>query len=457
MNKNIPKVGFLTLGHIHFKIYCDMENLRKKALQELKQYPIEIVENINILYRSEEIISAVKFLKEEDIDIVILFIPDYFREELIDVIVSEINFCPIALWTLAVSTDILAAPMLGTLVSHSHLMRLNKEFLSVIGFGITKESADKLYKIAKAAMAGRQVSRCKIAQIGASNLGMVVTSINEYAIRKIVPNIIYLDTLELVSLFENIKNKEVINLTNELISKVGKLEVKRDQLEKGIRSYLALRSIIEKYNLDGITIREWPELAGENVTICLAVALLSEEGIGISQESDISCVITSLVQKYCGGKLSYNLDFGSIDASTGISFLFHEGAMPLSFVKNIKNINLTPADTSTGFLDNKEITGVSIEAFGKEGLITASKITANPLNSKIAMLILQGKVIAPPIKEVPKGLSSFYVSFSCNNLNLINTMVKEGMEHHLVISYSQIKEELEYFCEIKGIKKLIPE
>ncbi len=450
-----PKVGLLLIGHIHFKVYCDMDELKKRAIQELNSFALDIVDVGSVLYTGPEVIAAVDTLRKNDVDIAILFVPQYFREELIDIIARELDFCPIALWSLASSPD-LAAPMLGTLIANSHLVHLRKDFLKVIGNGIGRESAARLAKMAKAAMAAKEVSRAAIAQIGAPNLGMAVTSSNGYSMRKIVPNILYLDTLELVSLFENLKDREVGKLADDSVSKVSALKVKREELEKAIRSYLALSSIIEKYNLDGVAIRDWPELGGKGVTICLAASLLAEKGICVTQESDISCVITSLVENLCGGQAAYETDFGSANSETGVSFLFHEGAMPLSFANDAKGIALVPARTSVLLFHGRETSGVAIEAVGKEGFITGSKIKANPLSGQTAMLILQGEAVSPP-GSIPPGRSSFYVRFDCNISNMVEVMTAEGFEHHIVLTYAQIREELEYFAEISGMKKVVPE
>lgn len=449
-----PKVGFLVIGHTHFGIYCNMDELKKKAIEELSSFPLNIVDVGSVLYTAPETIAATDMLRGDNVDIAILFVPQYFREELVDIIAHELDFCPIALWTLASSPGI-AAPMLGTLAANSHLVRLRKDFLKVVGNGIREESALGLTKMAKAAMTVKEMGRAAIAQIGAPNLGMAVTAADGYSMRRIVPNIVYLDTLELVSTFESLKDREVTKLADDSVSKVGTVKVSREEVEKAIKSYLALSSIIEKYNLDGVAVRDWPELGGKDMTICLAASLLAEEGIYVTQESDISCVITSLVENLCGSQPAYQTDFGSVNEDTGVCFLFHEGAMPLSFASDVRNIALVPARTSMALFHGREAAGVAIEAVGKEGFITASKISANPLSGHTAMLILQGKAVSPP-GDIPPGRSSFYVRFDCSTSNMVEVMTEEGFEHHLVLTYAQIKEELEYFSEISGIKKVVP-
>jgi len=431
-----------------------MDELKEKAFKELRGLPLEVIDADSVLYTSQETVAAVDMLKGKNVDLVVLFVPEYFREELIDILACEINFCPIVLWTLTSSPDALG-PMLGTLAANSHLLHLRKKFFKIVGNGIQKEDLLKLTKIAKAAMAAREIKRVAIAQIGAPNLGMVVTAIDEYAMRKLVPNILHLDTLEFVSLFHKVDTSEVTKVADNLTNRVGEVKVSREELEKAVKSYIALKSIVKKYNLDGIAIREWPELGGEEITICLATSLLAGEGICITQESDISSTITSLIQNFCGGQPNYEVDFGSADAQTGISFLFHEGAMPFSFASDAKSIFLVPASTSMGLFQGKETSGVAIQGAAKEGLITASKITANPLDGRVAMLILRGKVIAP--EQIFPGLSNFFIKFDCNVSEMIDVMTNEGFEHHLVISYSQIRKELEYFAQISGIKKIIPE
>lgn len=452
IEKREPKVGFVVIGHPYFKVFFKMDELRGKALKELRKLPLDVVDPGHVLYTSSQIIAAVKMLKEKNVDVVVLFLPEYFQEELIDIVACEIDFCPIVVWTLSSSPDTLA-PMLGTLVAHSHLLHLKKKFFKIIGDGSREEDLVKLMKIAKASMAVKEIKRVIVAQVGAPNAGMVVTAIDEYSVRRLVPNILHLDTLELVSLFNEVNTSEATKMVGEVRNKVSEVKVSKEELERAVRSYLALKSMIQKYNLDGIAIREWPELGGEGVTICLAASLLSEEGICVTQESDVSSTITSLIQTLCGGQPNYEVDFGSVDTHTGVSFLFHEGAMPFSFADK-KNISLVPAGTSMGLFQSKETSGVAVQAVGKKGLITASKVTANPLDGQMSLLILEGESVSSD--QVFPGLSSFFVKFNCDSLEMINVMTREGFEHHLVLTYAQIREELEYFCEISGMKRVVP-
>ncbi|MCD6574055.1 hypothetical protein J7K97_00050 [Candidatus Aerophobetes bacterium] len=449
-----PKVGFLVIGHPYFKILFKMDELRENTLKDLERLPLDIVAPGYVLDTSSQVIAAVKMLKEKNVDVAVLFLPEYFQEELIDIAACEIDFCPIVVWTLSSSPDTLA-PMLGTLVANSHLLHLKKKFFKIIGDGNSrKEDLVKLIKIAKASVAVKEIKRAVVAQVGAPNTGMVVTAIDEYSMRRLVPNILHLDTLELVSLFNKVSTSEATKMVGEIRNKVGEVKVSEEELEKAIRSYLALKSIIQKYNLDGIAIREWPELGAEGMTICLAASLLSEEGVCVTQESDVSSTITSLIQSLCGGQPNYEVDFGSIDTHTGISFLFHEGAMPFSFA-NKKNISLVPAGTSMGLFQGKQTSGVAVQGAGKEGLITASKITANPLYGKMSLLILEGEAISP--QQIFPGLSNFFVKFNCDASEMVDIMTGEGFEHHLVLTYAQIREELGYFCEMSQIKRIVPE
>ena len=109
-----------------------------------------------------------------------------------------------------------------------------------------------------------------------------------------------------------------------------------------------------------------------------------------------------------------------------------------------------------GLFQGRENSGVAIQGAAKEGLITAAKITANPLNSQTALLILQGKAISPPGGIFP-GLSSFFLRFDCNASAMVDLMTTEGFGHHLVVTYAEIKEELGYFAEMSGMRKVIPE
>jgi len=65
------------------------------------------------------------------------------------------------------------------------------------------------------------------------------------------------------------------------------------ELKKAYGAYLALKGLVEKYGLDGFTIRCFDVISACHLSACLALALLNRDGIIASCEGDVPAMITA--------------------------------------------------------------------------------------------------------------------------------------------------------------------
>lgn len=138
---------------------------------------------------------------------------------------------------------------------------------------------------------------------------------------------------------EALKSRLGINLidipVSELISEVEKAAVPSYVLqaeipgpvqkytEDALKIYSALKTIISRYSLSGLTLRCFDLLDTLHNTGCLALAMLNAEGIPAGCEGDVPALITMAVGQALTGTCGFQANPSRIDPLTGEMLLAH--------------------------------------------------------------------------------------------------------------------------------------
>lgn len=120
---------------------------------------------------------------------------------------------------------------------------------------------------------------------------------------------------------------------DELVALVRKSDCDLRSFAGSEAVYDALKQIVAKYRLSGLTLRCFDLLDSIGNTGCLALARLNSEGIPSSCEGDVPALITMmLAQKLCGCP-GFQCNLSRI---TGDELLFAHCTVPLSMVRSFK-------------------------------------------------------------------------------------------------------------------------
>jgi len=446
-----PKVGFVTLGKAPWVAEKNVEALREDALSAIRKQPVDLCVVDGIPYSIDEVMEAAELFRKEDVDAVLVFHADWTYGESYCVLAKELSEYPMIQWAIYGSPKSVI-PLPGLFESAGNMMRLGKKFFHVIGDPSEKDTVKHIFKLANAAAVAKKLRRSIIGIAGASNLGMTDTAFSEFHIRRLVPGLLHLDTSELLISFEKADESEAKRIAKGLSKKVGKIEVSQEELITAIKCYLAMKAMVKKYKLDALTIREWPEVPVKEFTMSLGCALLSEEGTVVVSESDISSTITWLVLKLLAEKPVWVGEFESVDLKKNSALLLHNCEAPFDLASSREEITLANTGFVKWFRGKKG--GVNVQLELKPGRVTIAKISGRPINDKIKAIVTSGEVMRST-KPPSGGTTRAYVKFDAPLKTLIDTWVKEGFEHHMLLAYSDVKEEILALCDLLDIEKIV--
>ena len=138
-----------------------------------------------------------------------------------------------------------------------------------------------------------------------------------------------------------------------------------DSLPDAYRIYLALKLLIQKYQLQGFTLRCFDLLDTVHNTGCWALAKLNSEGIVAGCEGDVPTMLTMMVVRALCGISSFQANPASINTETG-EILFAHCTIPFDMTQHYEY------DThyESGI-------GVGIRGYVQEGPVTICKLSGD--------------------------------------------------------------------------------
>lgn len=103
------------------------------------------------------------------------------------------------------------------------------------------------------------------------------------------------------------------------------------EFAKALRVYECLRKIVDKYHLNGLTLRCFDLLTSIGTTGCLSLALLNSNGIVATCEGDVPAMLSMAVAQIVSGTPGFQVNLSKI---TGDDLLFAHCTVPFNIVED---------------------------------------------------------------------------------------------------------------------------
>ncbi len=215
------------------------------------------------------------------------------------------------------------------------------------------------------------------------------------------------------------------------------VEVSDSDLEKAVRIYYGLRSLVDEYKLDAVAVEARDMLVEDlrDYGPYLAVALLSSEGIPAEYEVDVEPLLTKLLVYKLTGKSSFMANLTRVNVEKNSIVLSH-CTVPLDMIE-------VGGSRLTTYFE----TGRSVAIRGKlrEGEeVTILRLGGPKLDS---MIVARGVIVNGDIGDPNLCRTQVEVKVYGNPLDL----VEKSLGNHLVLVYGDLVEELKILSRIAGI------
>lgn len=184
--------------------------------------------------------------------------------------------------------------------------------------------SERINVLAKVSEARKSLNGKNLGIIGEPSDWLISSDADKKAVKeKLGINLLDINIQELVEETGKVETypHEVRAIRKELEENAS--EAVRKYAEGALKIYVALKNIVTKYNLSGLTLRCFDLLDSVGNTGCLALAMLNSEGIPSGCEGDVPALLTMTIGQSLTGSCGFQANPSRIDPQTGELLLAH--------------------------------------------------------------------------------------------------------------------------------------
>ena len=232
---------------------------------------------------------------------------------------------------------------------------------------------------------------------------------------------------ELAPFFERARQAEpakVSALASDLRGRLAGFDQMEPAATKGTLGVcVALGELAREQQLSGLAVRCWPEFFTDlGCSACGAMSLLSDALTPSSCEADVNGTITQLILGWISGEPAFGSDIAAFDIEADEATLWHCGLAPLSMAD-------PDAQPQATIHSNRE-KPLLMQFPLKPGRVTIARLSE--ATGEFRLVIGGGEMLkAPPAFTGTSGI----IRFDSGSAAAMDTILREGLEHHVSLTY----------------------
>ncbi len=290
---------------------------------------------------------------------------------------------------------------------------------------------DKVRPLANAGRVRRLLRQARIGRVGENPAGFDSCKLDTEALNARFG--LEIAQLHLPDIFSGVKAapaEEVNAVLDNLKEQLADLDaLDQPALRRTLGTYLTLRRYAEQENLHGLAVRCWPEFFTElGCAACGAMSMLSNEQIPCSCEADINGTITQLMLQWLSGKPAFGTDMVSFEIEDDLAVIWHCGLAPLAMAD--------PEFAARGTIHSNRQLPLLMEFPLKPGRVTIARLSEAPGDGHYQLVVGSGEMVRAPMSF--SGTSGV-LRFDSGAQAALDTIMEEGLEHHISLTYGDHK------------------
>ena len=421
------------------------EGILEKARERLESSGLEVKTGKKVIWDSADAIQVAEQLAQEGIDLLVIIHVTWVLDT-IQYLLIQILKIPVVLWGIPFPETFSIA-----CVQHfaSILWERKFPYKYVYGLPEDEEVISSINNFANVAKVSLDLRKAKIALIGPRQTWRVAGPLDmtgeEWDLTDCFGvKIVHVDMEELIKLAEAKSDKEADNVLQSMRqnNRIGKIEVGEERLIYASKIYLGTKELFDRYSLTAAAAECYPEYSG---LVNLPSSWLADEELILDTEGDLGHTTTRLILQRLGkGGPVALAEAGKLDFKENCLWLTHEGSSAHSLAETTFKVSITPGGqkgTVVGF-PFKPMPQVTIASLcGKK--------------DTYRMLIAQGKTEPISDKEwVDAGKKLLIkLSLNCDIKGAFESMLCQGIDHHLLIKEGDLTSQLTDLCDLLGVEK----
>ena len=390
---------------------------------------------------TSKILELIDQMKQIPYDLVILLYCSFADSDLAKQIVSHISG-PVLLWGIPETPTgerLRLNSLCGINLTGHSLHRAGQIFDYLYTLPEDPEAIETIRVLANAGHTIRSLQGTKIGKIGHHPNGFDSCIPNQTGLEKVFG--LKVVDIELDTFFNRVRKTSqdaIGSIWENLNQRIDGLEeLDQTALSGTLKSYRVMQEVSQEENLSGLAVRCWPEFFTElGCAACGAMSLMSDQKIPCSCEADLNGTVTQLILQSLSDAPAFGTDLVHMDMDADTAIFWHCGLAPLSMADS-KN---KPRD----IVHTNRKLPLLMEFSLKPGEITLARLSEASLDFQF--VIGQAQML-----ESHKQFSgtSGLVRFHNPVKKVLDTIMTNGLEHHMSLTYGN------YVPELKTIARYL--
>lgn len=459
MKKNNKKIGFLGLT---LELY---KNNLPELMSLLKNFHEELKKNLKVytdvvsygpVYGSGELKKIFEKFSNENISGVIVVLLSYSPSLLVLPFLKELKK-PILIWNTQKISEIKNTYSRNDLLENhgmhgvqdlaSVLLREGIRFDIVTGYYNDKQVQEYIKDWIISSQAVNKLENSRIGNIGGTFPLMGDFLINPEELKKqLGVEIINISMEEIADAVKSIRNSEVEKIIKEDLKKFKASQLSKETHERSVKLELALKKIIKRKSLDGISLnfQAFNDCPLETVPF-LAVSKFLSEGLGYGGEGDSLTASSVLLLQYLAGQANF-VEMFTTDYTNNLILMNHMAESNPAMARKDR----LPVITENPLIFNKCKPSAVLSFTLEPGLATLLNFTQNN-GGKIKFITAKVRIMdRPPLEEIDSP--HFFIKIENKVEDFLSQYSCEGGTHHLALAYGDHVRKIEMVSKILGLK-----
>ena len=247
---------------------------------------------------------------------------------------------------------------------------------------------------------------------------------------------------ELFNLAGEYPDEELDDIKDDISEVSGLDMVNQEELTKSLKLKLALEKLQNDHSLDAFAIRCWPETFTEyGAAVCGSVSLMGEKKVPCACEADVMGALSQLYLQKITNEPTFLVDLVDMDISDDTGVVWHCGQAPFSMSNPSHHIEAT--------VHTNRLKPLLFQFPLKKGGITLFRITQS--FGGIRVVMITGEGLDKPMAYT--GTSGI-IRFENGVEKVLEGLIEERIEHHLVLAYGNYRKEISDFSSGYGLTLL---
>ena len=439
------RLGFVAIARPTFDIPL-ARDVTRQARDQLAGAGFTLDGPPELVSTPDDAASAIRTLVADPPDLLVIF-QATFADSTPTLALAEGIDAPLVLWAVPEASTggrLRLNSLCGINLAAHSLMRAGRRYATIYAAPGDPAALDRVRTLAQAGHVRRRLRGARVGRVGEHPAGFDTCRVDRAALKQTFGlDVVQVD---LETVFEKVRVADpqaVGAVEQQLAPRLdGMADVDQAALRRTLGTYVTLRQFAEEERLAGYAVRCWPEFfTGLGCAACGSSSLLNNEMVPASCETDVNGTVTQLILQWLSGEPAFGSDIVSFDMEANTAVFWHCGKAPLSMAD--------PDTRPRATIHSNRQLPLLMEFPLKPGRVTLARLSE--ATGRFRLVIGGGEVLRAPISF---GGTSGVVRFDSPAGDVLDTILSEGLEHHLALTYGEHRPALEALAHMLDIPVL---